>query len=594
MRPLPPWHAICGHTRYSAGLKRPFAKTFAPDPVMDFLTSLAAAAGQLDPAIGSLLAHFRDERVPIELSVGIGAAALVLLTAVIVCGIIAVGRIQRLRGLVRSCGTAAEFEANFARVDRGMSESILANSWREYRHCLKHTGAGALYLRRPDEFLGLHAIDAKAFPARFFAAAHGYFIGLGLVLTFVGLVAALNFAAAGVASPDLAVAKDALNALLAAAAFKFMTSIAGLGSALILSIAARSTTCMVESAALGLARDLERAMAPIFTECLAYDQLTVTRAQLTRLDRIESELSALSSRDAAMPQTGAGPTPASTETQHTDGLQTILAGFLAELRGTTSGEMKQLATKLANVGDAIGTMQSHVGQSGQHFAEQIDRAAESLLLAATKLREGVDAHAEQAGARLDTRIDSLAAAFSRGEALLSGATDKAANAVLGSADALDTSIRAQIGSMRDIVASLERTRTALDGSAASWSECTKPVLASVEASRQITTELGQAAGQIGAAQRDMAETARAVAQLSERFGKVWDNYRGRFEKVDGELEAVFERLQGGTRAFGEEIMDFVGKLDTSLANGMQAFALGTEELREVAQMFVINSDRQAA
>jgi hypothetical protein len=92
----------------------------------------------------------------------------------------------------------------------------------------------------------------------------------------------------------------------------------------------------------------------------------------------------------------------------------------------------------------------------------------------------------------------------------------------------------------------------------------------------------------------MAEMAKAFGQVSERIGATWDNYRNRFEKIDGELEAVFERLQGGTRAFGEEVMNFVAKLDTSLANGMQAFSLGTEELREVAQMFVINGNAKAA
>ena len=41
-------------------------------------------------------------------------------------------------------------------------------------------------------------------------------------------------------------------------------------------------------------------------------------------------------------------------------------------------------------------------------------------------------------------------------------------------------------------------------------------------------------------------------------------------------------------------MDFVGKLDTSLANGMQAFSLGTEELREVVQTLVVGVDAKAA
>jgi len=102
------------------------------------------------------------------------------------------------------------------------------------------------------------------------------------------------------------------------------------------------------------------------------------------------------------------------------------------------------------------------------------------------------------------------------------------------------------------------------------------------------------ADRVGAAQRDMAEMGRAVAQLSEKASSVWDNYRSRFEKVDSELEAVFERLQGGTRAFGQEVMDFVGKLDKSLAEGMQALSVGTEELREVAETLLASVGRKAA
>ena len=121
-----------------------------------------------------------------------------------------------------------------------------------------------------------------------------------------------------------------------------------------------------------------------------------------------------------------------------------------------------------------------------------------------------------------------------------------------------------------------------------------PIAASVEQSRQVAGELRQVADRVGAAQRDMAEMGRAVAQLSEKASSVWDNYRSRFEKVDSELEAVFERLQGGTRAFGKEVMDFVGKLDRSLAEGMQALSVGTEELREVAEMLAGDTKRKAA
>ncbi|HUZ73033.1 MAG TPA: hypothetical protein VMU87_08600 [Stellaceae bacterium] len=548
---------------------------------MDVLISLAATADRLDPTIGALLDHFRDEHVPLQLSLVIVAAAAALLGVLAVWSAIAWARIHRLRRLVRSCSTAAEFRGNFARIDRRLSASLFAGAWTEYRECLKQSEGGILYLRRPDEYLGFHAIASRSFPARFFAAAHGYFIGIGLLFTFIGLVAALKFAAAGVASPDLAVAKGALNALLAAASFKFMTSIAGLGGSLMLSVASRSASYVVEMAAHGLARDLERAMAPVFTEGLAYDQLAATREQLHQLRQIEAALAAPAAPRAA----AEGADAANHET-----LRQILTTFLAEMRGSAGSEMKQLATKLSDVGDAIGHMQSHIGHSGQEFADQLGLAAARLLTAATTLQESVDGRVE----RVAARIDALAATFARGETLVSTAAEKAASGLLGGFEAFDASLRSQIGSMRDIVGSLDTARQALDASASTWTHCAAPVVASVDASRQITAELGQVAERVGTAQRDMAEMAKAVAQLAERVGIVWDNYRSRFEKVDDELQAVFERLQGGTRAFGQEFMDFIGKLDTSLANGMQAFSLGTEELREVAQMLVVGVDAKAA
>ncbi len=548
---------------------------------MDFLSSLAATADWLNPAIGALLDHFRDAGVPLHLSVAIVAAAAVLLLTLIAWGAVAWTRIHRLRRLVRSCGRAAEFRRNFPRVDQHLSASMFGGAWAEYRECLEESEDAILYPRRPDDYLGLHALDSRSFPTRFFAAAHGYFTGIGLLLTFVGLVAALKFAAAGVASPDLAVAKEALNALLAAASFKFITSIAGLGSSLVLSAAARCTTYMVESGAQGLAGDLERAMAPIFTECLAYDQLDATRAQLQQLEKIGAALAAPVAPRAATEGADAA---------HHGALQHILANFLIEMRASTGTEMKQLATRLSDVGDAIGHMQSHIGQSGRGFADQINLAASRLLTAATTLQESVDSRVDRVGAR----IDGLAASFARGEALFSAAAEKAAAGLVGGFAQVDESLRAQISGMRDVVALLDRARQGLDTSATAWTRCAAPVAASVEASRQIAAELGQVANRVGTAQRDMAEMAKAVAQLSDRVGTVWDNYRSRFEKVDDELQAVFERLQGGTRAFGEEVMDFVGKLDTSLANGMQAFSLGTEELREVVQTLVVGVDAKAA
>jgi HEPN domain-containing protein len=547
---------------------------------MDLLITLAAAVDRLDPAIGAFLDHFRDGHVPLHLSFAIVAAALALLALLIVWGAAALGRIHRLRRLMRGIGSPAEFKRQFRRIDAALTASLFGPAWREYRQSLKASDDGVLYARRPDECLGLHAIDSASFPARFFAAMHGYFIGVGLLLTFVGLVAALKFAAAGVASADLAVAKQALNGLLSAASFKFMTSIAGLGCSLMLSIAARTVTYFIEGAALGLAHDLERVMVPIVAECVAYDQLAATRAQLVALERI-----------ASAPAANAG-----AASDH-ESLQHILKAFLTEMRGSAGTEMKQLAGKLSDIGDAMGQMQTHIGNSGQGFADQMSLAASRLLRAATTLEASLDGRVQKMGAK----IDSLAGSFAKSEATFATVANKAAQdmaqrlgGVLGGFGDFTTSLQSQIASMREIASSLDSARRVLDDSAGTWMRSAAPVAASVEASRQIAAELGQVASRVGTAQRDMAEMARAMVQLSEKTSSVWDNYQSRFEKVDDDLQLVFDRLQGGTRAFGKEFMDFVGKLDSSFAEGMQALALGTEELREVAEILAIGVTAKAA
>ena len=67
-------------------------------------------------------------------------------------------------------------------------------------------------------------------------ALPGYFVSVGLILTFSGLVVALYFAAKGFRAGDMAQAQEAILQLLNASAFKFITSIAALASALLITV----------------------------------------------------------------------------------------------------------------------------------------------------------------------------------------------------------------------------------------------------------------------------------------------------------------------------------------------------------------------
>jgi methyl-accepting chemotaxis protein len=615
------------------------------DELMDLIVSIAAAADRLDPSIAAFLDNFRDEHVPLRLSFAVVVAALALLAMLVAWAAVAWVRITRLRRLVRSAGKGAAFRDQAERVDAALSQSLFAATWAEYRECLKKEDIGILYLRHPGEYFGLHAIGGMAFPARFFAAVHGYFIGIGLLLTFIGLVAALKFAAAGVASADIAVAKQALNALLSAASFKFMTSIAGLGCSLLLSVAARTVTCGIENAAHGLAHDLEAAMMPVFVEGLAYDQLGATRAQLAALDKLNANLAPAVAREieprlgaALMPVIGAIaalPRPIVAALHElkdgikpADGseLPQVLEGFATEMRRSAGVEIKQLAVQLAEVGAAIGQTQRHIGNSGHAFAEQMGAAASQLLSAAATMRESMDGRVNSVGdrieqlaealARNETRLAATATVAAQGMAdTVKGAGDEIAlrmieatrslaatsdglahrvEAMLGGLDKVGVTLDAQIDGMRQIVASLGGAKQALDESAGTWTRSSAPVVAAVDASHRVAHELSTVADRVVTAQRDMSDMAKAVTDISDKASHVWDSYRGRFEKVDDDLKAAFERLHEGTRSFNSEALGFVSTLDANLASGMQALSVGTDELREIAETLLAGAAGKAA
>jgi len=84
------------------------------------------------------------------------------------------------------------------------------------------------------------------------------FVGVGLLLTFFGLVSALFFATQGIAQgTDFNQTQNALRDLLHAASFKFYTSVAGLAASIALSLLVRSGIGVVEGGFDSLSQALE-------------------------------------------------------------------------------------------------------------------------------------------------------------------------------------------------------------------------------------------------------------------------------------------------------------------------------------------------
>jgi hypothetical protein len=142
------------------------------------------------------------------------------------------------------------FADAFESIDKrfsGMAHPVLELGWANYRGQLTPTDDGVLAS-------SIHAIDAfdhADTPARTLEWWANLMVAIGLVITFMGIVAALTEATstmgAGADSAGGAAMQGALVHLLTIAATKFWTSIAGVLASILLRLAARRRRQSIEA-----------------------------------------------------------------------------------------------------------------------------------------------------------------------------------------------------------------------------------------------------------------------------------------------------------------------------------------------------------
>lgn len=215
---------------------------------MEFLSSIARTG------IESILGLYRDTEFAYSVAAVMTLVTIALILVALVQHSLKVTRIRQMRHLVasqlifdvnaddRNGPTAAEaaFANRFETIDAELSKPSrfapgFDHAWRSYARLLVFRNAPPVRAtRRPGEFL----IPEMGAPT-WLGFAASIMVSFGLLATFLGLIAALSFATAGMNTGDFAAMQQALRELLAAAASKFVTSVAGVGLSIALRIAER-------------------------------------------------------------------------------------------------------------------------------------------------------------------------------------------------------------------------------------------------------------------------------------------------------------------------------------------------------------------
>ena len=243
-------------------------------------------------------------------------------------------------------------------------------------------------------------------------------VGIGLLLTFFGLVTALYFTTVAIkGAADLAASQNALRDLLYAASFKFYTSIAGLGGSIVLTLVLRYGTSAVENTFDALASTLESKLVFITPEeSIAFNQYREAQEQTKNLRlfntevaisvgrRIEEALAATLPTYLAQAMAPIGKSldeVANKLTSMNEGAIGEMAGsFVDKLQGATGEQMQELASTLGELGTSLERIKHGMNESGSAL-ENVSRKISEVISETTSR---MTASSEQVSERFNTEL----------------------------------------------------------------------------------------------------------------------------------------------------------------------------------------------
>jgi ABC-type transporter Mla subunit MlaD len=533
--------------------------------------------------------------------------------------------IRAARGLIESCANAEEFAARYETISERLSaDRTLSHTWREFSETLIPPDGPNHRVRntsRPDNYFHADLLNTAGINMRFYQALPNYLVGVGLLFTFIGLIAALYFAGKGVASANVQDAQASLRELLEAATFKFGTSVAGLGTSIWFSIKKKGLLHSLDTEIQSMCYALERRLdfvTPVTLAIAGYHEL---QAQTTQLEKFNTDLAfsiaeALDKKFSDNLGRVMAPVLESLEKMasklgemNQSALEQMIGKFSEKLEGAAGQQIDSLITGLQGVRGTIGDLIAGVGRVNEGLAQQIEQSAKDLssrigdaagviegrLVGAGQiLEERIGLGAENlksafaaAGASLDAAVGS---ASDRLRSDIGGATEKLSAALMplgARLSELDTTLHEldqQFGQQR---ANLTALATQHASAARSMADASAPLGAAAEQVQSCCKRLEALTEGIAKANETLASGAAALEGSATQVRDVWQSYRGHFESLDEDLSRMFGELSSGLDAFRTGVEKFVGQVDAGMSRSVASLSAAIQELNGTAEQLAV-------
>lgn len=365
-------------------------------------------------------------------------------------------QVAATRGLDGFARSFAEISAKLERT-RNTSKGPLKNiatAWGEYRETVIEPSNEDGYIQnaiRPGAFFNTSNLGFGFRGWRFWP---GLFVSVGLLLTFLGLVAALQqtsvtLGEASRGAGELAMA-EALNELLTVASAKFIMSLTGLVLSIVLIVAIRSLDAGIDKVVTRLAQVLEDRLLFVSLESLSQRQLKESQETRAHMQRLNAELIEALTRPLADAAQAGGNEAA-----------TVMKSVGKEMAETLSVSVSEASEKMANAATSMSqTTQGldSVSRRIEMVLGELTTASEALATAALPIAENLVKSEEMTRTIANTGIEVMEGANtalkSQAEAI-----SAAAEAIREQVEAFEQRAQTYDG---DMARALDRYRQNLD------------------------------------------------------------------------------------------------------------------------------------
>jgi ABC-type transporter Mla subunit MlaD len=465
-------------------------------------------------------------------------------------------RVRAIRDLdrrVRQFSDERDFSQNFDALNASLdswkvrSKSRLAvfEAWQEYAETTVLDTRDGQDIRRnavrPSSFLN---IEDLGFGPGAFRMVPGLFVSLGLLCTFLGLVAALS--ALGTQLGEGAKPEDVVTNLMTIASAKFVMSLAGLACSIVFTVVLRFSQGRLEHALHGLCHAIERRLSFVSLEDIGFRQLAAAVEQREAFRKIGMEL--------------------------VEDLKRPLNELPREITQSIATAMEPMFDRVGRIGASgmegiVGDLSSQISSS---VGLALTRASDALGEAAERIGAMVDrmnASSTQVGDGMQTALGQMASAIADLRTQVAATGETASNTMTQGADRLLSVMNQTLEGIRDNTAEgagAMRTaaadmRAAAEGFRAELEAATEKGGAAVaQRMGAAANEADQAISQAGRTMLDAfgktsAEIAKVGADMSETVGKeVIDRLNALAGQFDGLVGAISDGV-GGMRSASTSI-----------------------------------------